>query len=634
MPVIMGTAGHIDHGKTSLIKALTGIDCDRLAEEQKRGITIELGFAYLDVDPQTRIGIVDVPGHERFVKNMVAGAAGIDFVLLVVAADEGVMPQTREHVEICSLLGIRTGIVALTKVDIVEPQWLELVQEELQAYLADTFLRDAPVMPVSAHSGQGLDALRAIISQVAAGFGPYRRSDLFRLPVDRVFTMKGHGTVVTGTSISGAVRVGEEVRIYPGTQVAKVRTIQVHGQPADIALAGERTAINLQGVDVADIVRGDVLAVPDSLFPAAVWDVELSCLPSAPRGIRHRTEVHLHHGAREVLARVSLLDRERLLPGERAMVQLHLPESLPAVFGDRCIVRSFSPLRTIAGGRIVNALGRRLRRRPENVAAVQALAQAEGEELVVAQLDLAQDTGRSFAQLRVLTDMESRSLERALQLVASRQQAFLFDRDERRWVGSAVEARLEAHCRAAVAAFHAKEPLRATLLRAELISSWGRELSPKLAHFVIDRLVRSGVLVAEGDGVRLPEHQVQLGESQSELKERLVRLFAEKALMPPSLKALGEYGIDPKAAAPMVRMLVEEGVFIKVNEDLMFYAPAVAALAERVRTYLTQHADMGPAEFRELAGGITRKYSIPLLEYLDKAKITLRVGDRRQLRRR
>jgi len=634
MPVIMGTAGHVDHGKTSLIKALTGIDCDRLVEEQKRGITIELGFAYLDIDPHTRIGIVDVPGHERFVKNMVAGAAGIDFVLLVVAADEGVMPQTREHVEICTLLGIRTGIVALTKVDAVEPEWLELVQDEVRGYLAGTFLADAPMIPVSAHSGQGLDALRAAIAQVAAGFGPYRRSDLFRLPVDRVFTMKGHGTVVTGTSISGAVHVGEEVRIYPGTHMAKVRAIQVHGRPADVALAGERTAINLQGVEVADLARGDVLAAPDSLFPAAVWDVELSCLPSAPRGIRHRTEVHLHHGAREVLARVHLLDRDRLLPGERAMVQMHLPEPLPAVFGDRCIVRSFSPLRTIAGGRIVNPLGRRLRRKPEAVAALEALAQAEGETLILAQLELAAAAGRSFAELRVLTDVETKALERALQLLASRQQAFLFDRDERRWVGGTVVARLEAECLAVVAALHAKEPLRATISRAELVSSWGRELSPRLAHFVIERLVRSGALAAEGDGVRLFSHQVALGEDQSELKERLVRLFAETALMPPSLKALGEHGIDPKAAAPMVRMLLEEGVLIKVSEDLVFHAPAVAALVERVQAYLTEHADMGPAEFRELAGGITRKYSIPLLEYLDKTKVTLRVGDRRQLRRR
>jgi selenocysteine-specific elongation factor len=275
-----------------------------------------------------------------------------------------------------------------------------------------------------------------------------------------------------------------------------------------------------------------------------------------------------------------------------------------------------------------------LRRKPEAVAALEALAQAEGEELIVAQLNLAAEAGRSFAELRVLTDVETKALDRALQLLASRQQAFLFDRDERRWIGAAAQARLETECLAAVAAIHAKEPLRATVSRAELSSSWGRGLSPRLAHFVIERLVRSGALAAEGDGVRLPSHQVELGESQSELKERLVRLFAQTALMPPSLKALGEHDIDPKAAAPMVRMLVEEGTLIKVSEDLVFYAPAVAALVERVQAYLMEHADMGPAEFRELSGGITRKYSIPLLEYLDKVKITLRVGDRRQLRRR
>jgi selenocysteine-specific elongation factor len=273
MPVIMGTAGHIDHGKTSLIKALTGINCDRLAEEQKRGITIELGFAYLDLTPDIRLGVIDVPGHERFVKNMVAGAAGIDFVLLVIAADEGIMPQTREHLEICSLLGIRAGLVALTKTDMVEEEWLELVREEVGTYLQGTFLEGAPIMPVSAHTGTGLPELRAAILELATTFSPDRRSDLFRLPVDRVFTMKGHGTVITGTSISGVLRLGEEIEIVPSGHRSKVRGLQVHGVTTDTARAGARTAVNLYGLEVADLERGEVLAHPQTLFPSAVWDV-------------------------------------------------------------------------------------------------------------------------------------------------------------------------------------------------------------------------------------------------------------------------------------------------------------------------------------------------------------------------
>ena len=265
MPVIMGTAGHIDHGKTSLIKALTGINCDRLAEEQKRGITIELGFAYLDLTPQIRLGIIDVPGHERFVKNMVSGAAGIDFVLLVIAADEGIMPQTREHLEICSLLGIRAGLVALTKIDMVEEEWLELVREEVQTYLAGSFLDGAPIIPVSAHMGAGLEELKGQIAELSSTFAPDRRSDLFRLPVDRVFTMKGHGTVVTGTSISGALRLGEEIEIVPAGHHSKVRGLQVHGTAAEVAHAGERTAVNLYGLEVAELERGEVLAHPQTL---------------------------------------------------------------------------------------------------------------------------------------------------------------------------------------------------------------------------------------------------------------------------------------------------------------------------------------------------------------------------------
>jgi len=634
MPVIMGTAGHIDHGKTSLIKALTGIDCDRLAEEQKRGITIELGFAYLDVDSQTRIGIVDVPGHERFVKNMVAGAAGIDFVLLVVAADEGIMPQTREHVEICSLLGVRSGIVALTKVDAVDPQWLELVREDVQAYLASTFLRDAPLVEVSAHTGMGLEELRRAILRLAQDFAPHRRSDLFRLPVDRVFTMKGHGTVVTGTSLSGSLQVGEDVRVYPGTRLAKVRAIQVHGNPAERARAGERTAINLQGLEVGDICRGDVVAHPDTLFPSLVWDVELFCLPSAPRALRHRGEVHLHHGAREVLARIHLVDRDRVQPGERVLVQFHLPEPLPAVYGDRCIVRSFSPLRTVAGGRIIGPLGRRLKRRPESVAALESFASAQGEELVLAHLAFAHALGRSFAELRVLTDVESKALEQVLQGLATRQQAFLVDREDRRWIHGNVLQELSTACLAFVAQLHAKEPLRPLVPRAQVISGWGRQFFPRLAHFVVDRLVREGALVAEGDGVRLPGHTVALHGDDVQMREDVVRLFREAGLTPPSLKTLGDHGLDPQRAAPIIRMLVEEGVLVRVSEDLVFFAPRVADLIRRVHEYLTAHGDMGPAEFRDLAGGISRKYSIPLLEYLDKEKITLRVGDRRQLRRR
>ena len=432
MPVIMGTAGHIDHGKTTLIKALTGIDCDRLAEEQKRGITIELGFAFLDLAEDLRLGIIDVPGHERFVKNMVAGAAGIDFVVLAIAADEGVMPQTREHLEICSLLGITTGVVALTKTDMVDEEWLELVQEDVREELAGTFLEEARMIPVSAHTGQGLSELRNEITTMAREYAPRRRSDLFRLPVDRVFTMRGHGTVVTGTSFSGRLTVGDEVLVYPEGRESKIRGLQVHGKSVDRAEAGLRTAVNLAGLEVSDLERGQILAHPDTLFPGLTWDLELTCLGSARKGIKHRTELHFHHGAREILARVYFLDRDVLEPGETALCQVRFPAPMAGVYGDRCILRSFSPLQTIAGARIINPLGRKMKRFSREFELLGELASNQGADLVLSQLAMAGPVGLRFAELRIMTDMESKELEKILQSLGGKQQAVLFDKEERR----------------------------------------------------------------------------------------------------------------------------------------------------------------------------------------------------------
>ena len=634
MPVIMGTAGHIDHGKTSLIKALTGINCDRLAEEQKRGITIELGFAYLDLDPELRLGIIDVPGHERFVKNMVAGAAGIDFVLLVIAADEGIMPQTREHLEICSLLGIRTGLVALTKTDMVEEEWLELVREEVGSYLQGSFLEGAPIMPVSAHTGAGLPELRAAILELATTFSPDRRSDLFRLPVDRVFTMKGHGTVITGTSISGVLRLGEEIEIVPSGHRSKVRGLQVHGTTTDTARAGERTAVNLYGLEVADLERGEVLAHPQTLFPSAVWDVEMTCLSSSPNPLKHRTEVHFHHGSREVLARLFFLDRDKLEPGETAVCQVRFPAPLPGVFGDRCIVRSFSPLQTVAGGRIVNPLGRKVKRHSRELETLNALGSMGGEELLQAQLRLAGRAGLTVPELRIMTDMESKLLDKTLQLLGGRQLAFQFDREDKRYVGADVLEALGGECLAYLGEYHRREPMRQGLSRAELLSGFGRGMHPKLVHFLVERLVKSGQVVLEGDTLRLPGHVVSLASDQSGLRALMESAYTHAGLMPPTTKAfLEENGLTAKDVAQMYRLLMEEGVLIKVSEEFYYAKTAMDDIIGRVRGFFESNQEMGPQDFRDLTE-LTRKFAIPVLEYLDKEKITMRIGDKRQLRKR
>ena len=634
MPVIMGTAGHIDHGKTSLIKALTGINCDRLAEEQKRGITIELGFGFLDLNPELRIGIIDVPGHERFVKNMVAGAAGIDFVLLVIAADEGIMPQTREHLEICSLLGIQTGLVALTKTDMVEDDWLELVQDEVETYLAGSFLEGAPIVPVSAHTGYGLDALRAQITALVGSFASARRSDLFRLPIDRIFTMKGHGTVITGTSISGTLRMGEEVEIYPTGLKSRVRGLQVHGTGADMAQAGERTAINLQSLDVEDLERGEVLAHPQTLFPALAWDVELTCLRSSPNPLKHRTEVHFHHGSREVLAKLFFLDRDKLEPGDTALCQVRFPRTVPGVFGDRCIVRSFSPLVTVAGGRIVNPLARKVRRHSQDLTTLKALGSMSGEELLLAQLQLAGLAGLTMPELRILTDMESKELDKTLQVLGGRQLAFQFDREERRFVSAEILEALGQKCLSYLAQYHEREPMRPGISRAELSTSFGQGVHPKLIHFLVERLVKSGQMVLDNDILYLPGHKVSLASDQSGLRTRIIETYTLAKFMPPTTKAfLEENDLTVKDTAQIFRLLLDEGVLVKVSEEFYYARSAMDEIMGRVRGFFAEHQEMGPQDFRDLTG-LTRKFAIPVLEYLDKEKMTMRIGDKRQLRSR
>lgn len=639
MAVTMGTAGHIDHGKTSLVRALTGIDCDRLEEEKRRGITIELGFASIDVASGGKLSIVDVPGHERFVKNMVAGASGVDFVMLVIAADEGVMPQTREHVEICSLLGIRHGFVALTKVDMVDEDWLELAQEDVATFLEGTFLEGAPIFPVSASTGQGLDALRAHLSKLEQELHPDRRSDLFRLPVDRVFTLKGHGSVVTGTMISGSLKVGDDVMLYPSSKVSKVRSVQSHGGSVEVAPAGRRTAVNLQGVDVDDISRGEVLAHMDTLFPAMRWTVQLTALSSMSTALRNRTEVHFYHGSREVLARLHFLDRDALQAGETALCQIRFTEPMVGVFGDRCVIRSFSPLRTVAGGVLVDPMGLDLRKKDKHFAhkltVLDSLPRCEEAELALGQVELAGLCGIPFAKLSVLTDMESRRLEKTLQALCSKGRIFCYDREERSYVTAENVQELLVGCLAHAADFHKKEPLKLGMARGVLHSGWGRDLPPKLIHFIVERLIKQGALVVDGEVLRLPEHRVSLAADQEGLRATLLEIFAKNGLTPPNLKeVLDPLDLDFKEASPVLKIMQDAGELVRVKDGLYFHGAAIEDIIQRVTVWFDSHDDLDPAGFKELSGGLSRKYVIPLLEYCDRERVTIRVGDKRQLRKR
>ncbi len=647
MPLVLGSAGHIDHGKTSLVRALTGIDCDRLEEEKRRGITIELGFAHCLMPNGERLGIVDVPGHERFVKNMVAGAAGIDFVMLVIAADEGVMPQTREHLEICSLLGIRHGFVALTKIDMVDEAWIELVTEDVRDFLQGTFFEQAPILPVSSTTGQGLEAVRAHIFSTAAHLVPHRESSIFRLPVDRIFTMKGHGTVVTGTVIAGNVRVGDEAHFMPDSIATRVRGLQWHSASAESAGAGQRCAVNVQHVDVASVQRGAVLAHKDTLFPALRWFVMLQCLPSAPRALKARTEVHFHHGAREVAARLYFFDRDRLQPGERTLTEVRFTEPLVGVWGDYCVVRAYSPLRTVAGGTLVHPLGMTLRRKDalfdqhftllstlkDRVDAHEAQSgKAEALwQLCHDHLLLAGVGGASFAELMVLTNAHAKKLEKSLQQLAGKGQAVCFDKEEKYWIHGDCLATLMELCLAQAAAFHARDPLKAGMSRGVLCP----EQKAKLAHLVIERCVRTGNLVPEGETLRLANHSVTLTSDESQLQSDLLHIYEQAGLTPPNLKdVLDTLHVDAKGAAPVLKILVEKKKLVKVKDTLYYAAPVIDDICHKVRQWFDVHDDLDPAGLKEILDGISRKYLIALLEYLDRERFTLRVGDKRQWRDR
>ena len=467
--IVLGTAGHIDHGKTTLVKALTGINTDRLKEEQLRGITIELGFAWLDLPGGLRIGIVDVPGHEKFVKNMVAGATGIDVVAMVIAADEGVMPQTREHMEICQLLGVKYGFVVLTKTDLVDDEWLELVTDDIRKFVKDTFLDGAPLLPVSAVTGKGIPEFIKTLDELSPKIPGRSSSGLFRLPVDRVFTMKGFGTVITGTLISGKVEVGETIMIYPSGVTSKVRGIQVHNESVNEAVAGMRTAINFQGLDKTSVDRGEVVSTPGALIPGYMLDVSLHLLKSNRKPVKNRTRVRFHTGTSEILGNLILLDREELLPGEETVAQIRLDSPTAVVKDDRFVLRSFSPVRTIAGGQILNPVPRKHKRfKPEVTEGLKSLSSLLPEELIAYYVAESGYMGVSFSDLKVMTNISEKHLDGNLQNLLSKKKIVLIDKESRIYLHQDGIENLKKEMHDFIDAYHKSNPLKAGMPKEEL----------------------------------------------------------------------------------------------------------------------------------------------------------------------
>lgn len=632
---VLGTAGHVDHGKTSLIKALTGTDTDRLKEEKERGITIELGFASLALPCGHTLGIVDVPGHEKFIKHMVAGAAGIDLVLMVIAADEGIMPQTKEHLQICSLLGITTGLVALTKIDLVEKEWLELVRSEITDYLQDTFLAEAPIVPVSAVKETGIPELLAETDKIVSRLQEKNDDGIFRLPVDRIFTMKGFGTVVTGTLISDKIKVGEDVQILPENISTRIRGIQVHNQPTEEAFSGQRTALNLQGIDKATLARGNVLVRPQTLRPTKRLDAFFEYLASNTRKLKNRSLVRLHTGTTEIMTRIVLLNADELSPGEKSFAQLILADEDVVVAGDHFVLRSYSPVTTIGGGRILDPLpGKHKRKNKKILDDLQILQSGALPEKISVLLERAGFNGINVRSLAFRLGIHVKKIREALEKLFSDRQAILLSGDDTTALSSHLYAQLEDLLLKSLADYHQNNPLKEGISKEELKAALAGTVSAKLFNMVLASLGKRNLIASDKDNVRLASHLVQLAGEEDTLRRSIASTYTQAGLTPPSLADVLNGFKDQKAKAQnIVKLMIKDGELIKINEDLCFTGEALTRLREEYKAQLVRDGQATPATFKDLTG-LSRKYIIPLMEYFDTSKLTVRVGDHRILRKK
>jgi selenocysteine-specific elongation factor len=628
--IIVGTAGHIDHGKTALVKALTGIDADRLAEEKRRGITIDLGFAHMDLvsanGEPLHLGFVDVPGHERFVRNMLAGVGGIDLVLLVIAADESIKPQTREHFDILQLLGVQRGITVLTKSDAVDAETLDVVRLEVEEFLRGTFLEPpkAPIIAVSSLTGAGLEDLQRAIGAAAVDVHPRDSRALARLPIDRVFTMKGFGTVVTGTLVAGTIHREEELEVFPTGRKVRVRGVQVHGQTTSEAVAGQRTALNLVGASTDDLSRGMTLAPVATLAVTRRVDVRLSLLSSAPRPLKSRTRVHFHSNTMETAAEVALHSVKQIAPGSQAFARLKLPESALLLPGDHYIIRQFSPVVTIGGGIVLDAAP--IPRMPGHEKFIQILADGDSEAMLLARIARRGHGGISLSQLIAETGWARGFVEdRIAQALKDGRVLRLGEL----FVDAAAMRRLQQSVVSSVEGFHRKNSLVGGIAREAL----REQVKASSAVFIasLDLLLREKKIEATGDIVRLPGHGVILKDEEAESKARIEEAFASAGLKVPALhEVIAGLKVDKARAQKIVTLLLRDKLLVKVSDELVFHGGALEALRRLIAAQKTKSPKMDVAKFKELTG-VSRKYAIPLLEYLDRERVTKRVGDAREI---
>ena len=626
--IIIGTAGHIDHGKTTLIKALTGRNTDRWEEEQRRGITIDLGFTYFDLKSGDRVGIIDVPGHEKFINNMVAGVVGMDLVMLVIAADEGIMPQTREHVDILGLLGIEKSIIVLNKCDIVDEEWLELVEEEVKEELEGTFLEDAPVMKVSAATGQGIEELKDMIEHLTSDEVVQKDTNTIpRLPIDRAFSMSGFGTVITGTLLAGSITKEDTLEMYPIGKECKIRSIQVHGQPVERCYAGQRVAINLSNIKKSEIKRGCVLAPPNNMKNTMMLDVKMNILPSSMRILTNHSRLHLFTGTSEVLCRAVLLDKEEIGPGESGYVQLRLEEEIALRRGDKFIVRFYSPMETIGGGVVLEPNPTKKKRfQQETIEELKRKESGSSEDIIEMHIHNCKDSMMTVAELAKMTAL---SLEEVTEDVSSLEsqgiiKVFHMKRDSFTW-HSVNDKVFQQELTGKLSAYHVQHPYRYGMQKAEIHNTFLKKVKPTVFDLYVDNLVEEGIVKRQNEFLSMPEHEIKKDAAYEKVEKRLLDIFEKAGLDFPKVSETDLGGADPEVVDDILLLLMEEGKIIKLGEELYTLTPYIEKSKEIIKGLLSQKDLITMGEIRD-ALETSRKNAKLIVEYMDSIKVTKRNG--------
>jgi selenocysteine-specific elongation factor len=625
--VILGTAGHIDHGKTSLVKALTGVDTDRLPEEKERGMTIDLGFAHLG----EHATIIDVPGHEKFVKNMVAGVSTIDLVLFVIAADDGVMPQTREHLEICQLLNLQRGIVVLTKIDLVDTDWIELVKEDLRQLFKGTFLQNAPIVPVSTITGDGITQLRAMIERAMQELPPRPDRGVFWLPVDRTFTMKGFGTVVTGSVLSGQIATGEELEILPEHKRARIRGLQRHGASVNQVQTGDRAAINLQGVSIEEVTRGQVLAAPNYFHATTRMNCRVQLLASANAPLKERTRVRVHLGTAEIMARVIPLEGKEIAPGKAGYTQLKFEKPVAARRLDALVIRRYSPPKTIGGGVVLDTEARPFRRREANILAkLRSLEKEDPNELLIAQFLLPNRYAVTLDQLAAETGHNKDDLQTLLHTLV--QQNTILAVGKRGFIHKQRFESLWHQLESLLAQHHQKHPMQLGMRKAEVSAALPPLADAAIMNLLLTQYKAASKLKEVEAHLALHEHEIRLSDKQEMLRQRLTAILYEEGFATSSPLELAQKLNAPLAeVSEVLNVMVLLRDVVRLEENLWLHAQRLAEARKRVIDYLQAHREISVSQFKELIGNASRKFAMPIVQYFDASGVTERRGDVRVL---